>query len=186
MQGIRLCPAIHEVFLDCNEEIQKYIKPLIAIDLSLVNANWQGEIFIVYHMDDGEGGEPSKYYNENCKLGEVAFDIVNGKYKFNGDHRYFAPAVGDEKFFDMGNKSYAAFIEEIKKEEPDPFEYLENFNQKPLWLQWEDVPLNSKGEPMKFIGQTSSYKFIDDYCDVEIYLFYDHDDQRAVQITQND
>src|SRR5690606_993955 len=98
MKKIRLCPAIHEVFLDTNPEIEKYIKPLAAIDLSLIDAKMEGEIFIVYHMDDMEGEEPSKYYNENCNLGTVAFDIVNGKYKFNGDYRYFAPADDDEEF----------------------------------------------------------------------------------------
>lgn len=186
MEGIRLCPSIDEVFFENIEENKKYFKPLAAIDLSLLDPKMEGQVYIVYFMDDMEGEDPYNCYDENCDLGMVTFDIINGKYKFNGDYRYFLIDEEDSEFVEIGDKSYAEFLEKLEKEDLHPFDFLENFNKEPFWLQREEVPLNSRGEPMKFICQISPYKIINDYNSSEIYLFYDHDDKKAVQVTQVD
>jgi hypothetical protein len=85
----------------------------------------------------------------------------------------------------MGAESYNEFREQIKKEEIGPNDFIE-LRKKPRWIQSDETPLNSKGKKMRFICQINSGSIISDYCEREIYLFYDAGDNVAVQVHQID
>lgn len=186
MNGIKLCPDISEVFYDQLDEYRKYFKPLASIDLSLVDKKWTGTIFIVYFNDDPYCEEASQYLNDDCDGTKVTFDIVNGKYKFKADFGYFKTNEDWKEWLEMGDRSYKEFAEEQKVNPVNPREIIQNLNKKPVWVQSDETPLNSKGKKMKFICQMSSGDIVDDYCEEEIFLFYDPADKIAVQVHQVD
>jgi hypothetical protein len=186
MSGLKLCPTIEEVFYDHHDEYRKHFKPLASIDLSLVNKTWSGQVFVVYFNDDPYCDESRKYLNEYCDGDKVTFDIVDGKYKFKADFGYFLTNEDWKEWLEMGDKSYKEFLEEQKAEQSDPKDFIKQMKRKPKWLQGDETPLNSKGDKMKFICQMNSGDIVNDFCEEEIFLFYDPIDKVAVQVHQID
>ncbi len=186
MNAVKLCPNISEVFLNNLEENRKHFKPLASIDLSIIVKNYNGKIFLVYFNDDPYCVESSNYLNEYCDGEKVTFDIVDGKYKFKADFGYFLTNEDWKEWLEKGDKSYSEFLEKLKNEDINSEEFIKNLHGTPDWIQDENVPLNSKGKPMKFICQMSSYDIVNDYCGEEIYLFYDDEGKVAVQVHQAD
>lgn len=186
MNGTKLCPDISEVFHDQHDEYRKHFKPLISIDLSLIDKKWTGNIFIVYFNDDPYCEESKQYLNDDCDGTKVTFDIIDGKYKFKADFGYFKTNEDWKEWLEMGDKSYQEFLENVKSEPTDSKNFISQFNKKPKWLQSDETPRNSKGQKMKFICQINSGSIVNDYCEEEIFLFYDPVDNVAVQVHQMD
>jgi hypothetical protein len=186
MSGIKLCPDISEVFYGEHEEYRKYFKPLVSIDLSLVNKAWKGNVFMVYFNDDPYCVESKQFLNDDCDGTKVTFDIIEGKYKFKADFGYFKTNDDWKEWLQMGEESYNEFLGSLISEPEDGKDLIDQFNKKPKWLQSDETPTNSKGEKMKFICQMNSGRIITDYCEEEIYLFYDPVDNVAVQVHQID
>ncbi|MDJ1499395.1 hypothetical protein [Xanthocytophaga agilis] len=186
MEGLKLCPQIHEVFFDQHEEYKKYFKPLVSINLSLVNPQWNGQLFIVYSNNDPYCTAAQAHMNTFCHQTKVTFDIVDGKYKFKADFGYFQTNTDWKEWLEMGNKSYSEFLTQQERKPANPKRYIRQFNKIPKWIQMNETPLNSRGDKMTFICQMNSGDIISDYCEEEIYLFYDDFDKVAVQIQQID
>jgi hypothetical protein len=53
-------------------------------------------------------------------------------------------------------------------------------------MQDDEWPINAHGEKLTFICQVWSGDFVSDYCEEEIFLFYDKTNKMAVQIHQVD
>jgi len=186
MNGLKLCPSIHEVFNDQHDECRKHFKPLASIDLSIIDKKWTGQIFVVYFNDDPYCDESRQYLNDYCDGEKVTFDIIDGKYKFKAEFGYFITNDDWKEWLEMGDKSYKEFLENLKSQPSDPSDFIKQLKKKPKWIQSDETPLNSKGQKMKFICQMSSADIINDFCEEEIYLFYDPIDKVAVQVHQND
>ena len=186
MSGLKLCPDINEVFVDRVDEYKKHFKPLASIDLSLVNTKWTGKVYVVYFNDDPYCEESRKFLNSDCDGEKVTFDIIDGKYKFRADFGYFITNDDWKEWLEKGDKSYAEFFEEQKANPSRPDDFIKNIGKKPKWLQSDETPLNSKGQKMKFICQMNSGDIVNDYCEEEIFLFYDPTDNVAVQVHQID
>jgi len=186
MSGLKLCPDISDVFYDQLDECRKHFKPLASIDLSLIDKKWDGQIFLVYFNDDPYCEESRNYLNDDCDGTKVTFDIVDGKYKFKADFGYFITNDDWKEWLEMGDKSYSEFLEGQKTSPTNPKDLIQKLNKKPKWLQSDETPLNSKGQKMKFICQMNSGDIVNDYCEEEIFLFYDPVDKVAVQVHQID
>jgi hypothetical protein len=185
MQKGRLCPPVSDVFWDNHQLYAQHFKPLLSIDLAKIDSNLTGEIFIVYFNNDPYCAGSVKTYNAYCNAGKVTFDIIEGKYVFRGDFDFFVTNEDWLEWLRMGDASYKEFIKSIAIEKLTPSDFIE-FRKKPRWIQADETPLNSKGKKMKFICQVNSGSFISDYCEEEIYLFYDPFDKVAVQVHQID
>lgn len=186
MNRIVLCPDVKDVFYDNHVEYSKYFKPIVSIDLSIIDKKLDGKIFLVYYNDDPYCEATVDYLNEFCDGEKVTFDIVDGKYRFKTDFGYFLTNDDWKQWLEKGDKSYLDFLGKIKLDDIDPLDYIENLNGNPDWFQDDLTPLNSNGKKMKFICQLDSSDIIKDDCGKEIYLFYDYHDQVAVQVTQID
>jgi hypothetical protein len=186
MSGLKLCPAIADVFYNEHEQYSKHFKPLAEIDLSLINQAWIGKIFVVYFNDDPYCEESVKYLNDFCDGDKVTFDIIEGKYKFKADFGYFITNEDWKEWLLKGNSSYNEFLKKLKTVEIDPASLIMNLGEEPDWIQSDETPLNSKGQKMQFICQMDSGDIVEDFCEEMIYLFFDPIDQVAVQVHQID
>lgn len=184
MTEINLCPEAAVVFEDNKYECKKYFKPLASINLSLIDKELNGQIYIVYFNDDPYCEESRMFKNEFCSSEKIVFDVVNNKYKFKADVRYFRTNEVWKEWILLGDESYNEFLKRKKREIINPYVYIKNLNGKPNWICEDQTPLNSKGMKMKFICQMNSEDIIDDFCGKEIYLFYDPIDNVAIQIHQ--
>lgn len=89
---IRPFPANEDVFFDHIDNHAEHLLPLVSVDLSAINSEWSGWIHFVSSIEpyDGVVGEyTGTFYNYYTRKNFFAFDIVDGRYKFRGDFRYF-------------------------------------------------------------------------------------------------
>jgi hypothetical protein len=186
MTGIKFFPETKDVFYDNIELCDKHFYPLVTIDLSTVDKELSGLIHIVYSNNDPYSDESAKYYSDYCNNDSLSFDIIDNKLKFKGDFGYFKTNEDWIEWLDMGRKSFIENKVSYKKGDFDVSETIKNLATRPDWLQEENWPINDKGQKLKFICHVWSADFVSDYCEEEIYVFYDLDNKRLIQITQID
>ena len=88
---------------------------------------------------------------------------------------------------DIGNRYLKYFVEGKSKfndSKSESTSSLIRFYERPMWLQSNDTPKNSKGENMKFICQMEVYKVFNDDC--WLYVFYDEMDRKVEYVLQRD
>ena len=186
MRGITFFPKIEDVFYQDIELCDKHFYPLVTIELSVVDKNMNGHIHVVYSNNDPYSEESMKYYTDNCNNDSLAFDMVDGKLKFKGDFGYFKTNEDWIEWLEKGRRSFLETKEKYSNGALDLSHTVNNLGLGPDWQQEENWPVNQNGEKLKFICQVWSGDFVEDYCEEEIFVFYDETDKRLVQIHQID
>jgi len=89
---IRLFPEYSEVFYDNLELCQHYFLPLASVNLQVFypGSNEWLHFVSVKEVYDGRVGEDTTVYHTRYTLPDTfAFDVIDGKYRFDADWRYF-------------------------------------------------------------------------------------------------
>lgn len=188
MTTIKLFPKIEAVFVDNTDLNRKHFMPLATFDLSEIDENLSGLIHLVYYNIDPYCEETVAYNNEFCDESKTSFDIVDNKYKFKADFGFFKTNEDWIEWLELGRESYDSNASEFKKKMHiiNPLEVIKNLGDEPEWTQEEEWPVNQQGEKLKFICQAWSGDFVTDFCEQEMYLFYDATNKVAVQVHQAD
>jgi hypothetical protein len=191
---IKLYPPIEEVFVDDFEGNGKHFMPIASIDLAEVDKSLAGKIHLVYFNNDPYCEVSYKSFNEFCDDSKVSFDIVNDKYKFKTDFGYFATNSDWLQWMERGRISFKEnSLKYALEQNIDISEVIKNLGGSPEWVQSKDWPTNQRRKgllfrrkKLLFICQVWSGDFVSDNCEEEIFLFYDKENKRAVQIHQID
>ncbi|MEK4670313.1 siderophore biosynthesis protein [Paenibacillus alvei] len=89
---IRPFPSYEEVFHEQIEQHKKHFLPICSINLQCVNSEWEEWLHIisVKEIHDGCVGElTSQFHSKFTKEDMIGFDVIDGKYKFEADWRFF-------------------------------------------------------------------------------------------------
>ena len=187
MTSVKLFPAIEEVFVDNFEQNNKHFMPIATIDLSLIDKSLSGQIHLVYSNNDPYCQETAEFSNEYCDDNKVSFDVIDNKYVFKADFGFFKTNEDWIEWLEKGRKSYEENLNAYRTEKDlDISGVIKNIGEQPDWLQDDEWPTNQHGEKLTFICQVWSGDFVSDYCEEEIFLFYDNTNKIAVQIHQVD
>jgi len=183
---ITMFPEPADVFADRMEEHSKFLFPLFSVDLSQVNPSWQGKLHMLQFNEDPYNRETVSAFNEYCTDRTIGFDVIDGKYSFKTDFKFFELSPGWVMYYNRTRDSF----EETKKRYADagifttPYNYPEEpFNGiggEAHWTQSAATPLDPDGNPMTFIAQVYTAKYCKDSCEKDLFLFYSHDHQLAV------
>lgn len=157
---------------------------ICSIDLSFINRNWKGSVHLIQFNEDPYYTETARYFNDYCKDNMIGFQVIDNKYKFLTDLRYFDLSADWKEWFDKTKEDYLNaknnYIQKNKK-------YWINLiipGGDPRWEQEDETPLDPDGNKMTFVAQYNSGKICSDSCEKEIYLFYSDKHKLAVQIYQ--
>lgn len=187
MTSVKLFPTIEEVFVDNFEQNNKHFMPIATIDLSLIDKSLSGQIHLVYYNNDPYCQETAEFSNEYCDDYKASFDIIDNKYVFKADFGFFKTNEDWIEWLEKGRKSYEENLNAYRTEKDlDISGVIKNIGEQPDWLQDDEWPTNQHGEKLTFICQVWSGDFVSDYCEEEIFLFYDNTNKIAVQIHQVD
>ena len=117
-QFIKPFPSYEEVFYDQLEQHKKHFLPICSINLKCIDPEWDEWLHIVSAKEIHEGcvGELTQQFHTNfSKEDMLGFDVIDGKYKFEADWRYFdieqEPSDQLEEAYVQNEKDY-----EIRKE----------------------------------------------------------------------
>lgn len=90
---LRVYPPEEDVFAAPAERLARHLRPLVSIDLSAVNPDWQGWIHLVnpFEPADGMVGQFTQdHHNDYLRENWVAFRLdSDDRYELMGDLRYF-------------------------------------------------------------------------------------------------
>ncbi|MGE8555414.1 MAG: hypothetical protein ACN6OB_15955 [Chryseobacterium jejuense] len=89
---IKLFPAYEDVFYDDLENHKKYFLPICSFNLQLLDPSkdeWLHMVSVKEIYDGCVGQEREEYHTEFTKSDMLGFDIIDGKYKFDSDWKYF-------------------------------------------------------------------------------------------------
>ncbi len=187
MTAIELFPAIETVFAGDFEENKKHFMPIATIDLASIDKLLTGKIHLVYYNNDPYCEETLEFSNDFCDDYKASFDIIDGKYKFKAEFGFFKTNEDWVEWLEKGRKSYAENSKKYRNEHGlEISEVIKNLGGNPHWMQSDEWPSNQQGEKLTFVCQVWSGDFVNDYCEEEIFLFYDKTNQIAVQIHQVD
>lgn len=178
---IKLFPPIDEVFYENTEENQKYFMPLATISLAAIDETLAGQIHLVYYYHDPYCETAGKSYNDFCDNYLGTFDMIDGKYKFKTDFNFFAVNPENLAYKQEEMESYQ---KQAKKNRLTPSRVVERLGKKPKGLYEESYPKNEQGENLLFICQVNMLNFIQTWQAADIFLFYDKQNQRAIQVFQ--
>lgn len=150
--------------------------PIATIDLS--DNGFKDKIHIMYVCFDPEVNHSNLFPN-NDNIDEFTFEITkNGLYRPKFDKSALKIGKDFEKFFDEYREKYVSV--KSKNENSVVIEFAE----EPEWWQFDQTPLNSKGEKMKFICQIDMYEITHDDC--RLYIFYDVGGKQIKYVHQRD
>jgi hypothetical protein len=183
IKAIKLFPPISEVFDEDTAENQKYFMPLATISLAAIDEALTGQIHLVYYYHDPYCEVAGKAYNDFCDNYLGAFDIINGKYRFKAGFDFFEVNEENMKFMQEEKESY---MQQVKKHRLTPSKVVERLGKKPKGLYKEMYPNHIAEENLVFICQVNMLNFIKTWHGADIFLFYDKQNQRAIQIFQWD
>lgn len=202
-------PDAADVFAGDVTAHRRVLQPLLSIDATAVDPSWSGRLHVVTPLEpyDGLIGEGADaYYSEYTMLGWIAFKVVDSKYEFLGDFRYFkinACSPEDEEFYrkDYVEKeaSYAATMQSFREcgqlGEGHPREWFNRLGGVALAGNWcvfglaveeEEVdedfvahPLTTDGRRFRFVASVAGYNYRSNCAD-EILLFFDPQTSIAV------
>ncbi len=89
---IRPFPCYEEVFYDQIEQHRKHFLPICSVNLQCVHPRWDEWLHFVSVKEIYEGcvGElTSPFHSKFTKEDMIGFDVVEGKYKFEADWKFF-------------------------------------------------------------------------------------------------
>lgn len=200
---LRPFPEPEDVFV---EPVQKYVRhflPLVSIDLSAVDPNWQGWIHLLNpcEPEDGLIGEyTTEHHNEFCSENMISFRLTqDNKYEFLGDWRYFLLEHEDageytdlQAHYQQQHASLAASKAKFEAKGRLEHNLLEqlggvvgwgNFSSSLPFIDDTDLsnvkPLTSDGKPFHFVAGVPAYH----YCATGpdwILLFFEPESRTAL------
>lgn len=183
---LKMFPSAEEVFADRVEEHSKVLFPLFSVNLKQINPKWTGYVHMLQFNEDPYNREAVSSFNEYCKDRMIAFDVIEGKYSFKTDFKYFDLTPDWKEWFNKTKESYI----QTKNRFESSGELITPRNEKgaiydqiggrPRWLQLARVPTDLDGNPMTFIAKVNSANYTDDSCTKSLYLFYSDKDKTAV------
>ncbi|UZR96886.1 hypothetical protein [Chondrinema litorale] len=182
---IDLFPEIEDVFVPENKGYEDVFFPIYSVKLSDIDERWGDEtIHMIQFNEDPYNTETVKYYKDYCKDCMIAFELVDGKYKFKTDLGFFNLTDDWKDYHKQTKESYFKSKESFIKGESDfdPEDLI--FGGEPHWWQSDETPLDPDGFPMLFVSEFETDRICNDSCDKKMYLFYSHKHKLVVQIYQ--
>ncbi|TNE79753.1 MAG: hypothetical protein EP332_09900 [Bacteroidetes bacterium] len=184
-KNINWFPEVEDVFNSEIEKCKEIFFPVCSILLSDVNPNLGDErIHLIQFNEDPYNEETVAYFNEYNKNNMISFQLVDGKYNFNSDLRFFDLTEDWVEWFEKTRESYFESKRlhnsgDLKK----PYVNI-TVGGEPDWWQADETPIDPSGNPMIFITEFETDSICNDYCDKKIFLFYSPEYKLAVQIYQ--
>lgn len=178
-------PEIKDVFLEPLDELDKVFFPVCTIRLGDIKKEWEDEkIHLIQFNEDPYNDDTKQYFNDYCKDNMIAFDLVNSKYRFKTDIKYFQVSPKWEKCLNDTARTYQQSKEKFLQNQEDSGIGLLSLGGEPEWWQHDNTPIDPDGNPMEFITEFETGTICDDWCSKKIYLFYSHKFKMAVQVYQ--
>jgi hypothetical protein len=124
-----LSPSVEDIFAQNIDYLKKYVRPILTIDLSEVNNDWQGKAHFFYaHAED-----------------PLEFDLINkGKYSFRRSYRFEYSDVGDKLEASVDKASVKTELEGLFQEDEEygnDFDKIKMSHKEPyLELVTVDIP----------------------------------------------
>lgn len=147
--------------------------PVATLDLS--NQGIKDKIHIIYVAFDPDI-QFQKPFRGTDNIDEITLKIQkDGRYKPMFDKSALVIGKNFERFFDEYKQQFYSAKE---KNSSVKIRYA----KRPNWLQNDETPNNTKGEPMQFICQIEMGQLIPDDC--WLYVFYDKKDKLVKYIYQ--
>ncbi|MGQ8868485.1 hypothetical protein [Myroides sp. TSA_177.3] len=90
---VRLFPDYEDVFFDEIEKHSTYFLPLCSFNLQLLDPRldqWLHFVSVKEIYDGCIGQNTTSYHRNFTQLDSIGFDIIDGKYKFDGDWNFFS------------------------------------------------------------------------------------------------
>lgn len=188
---IKMFPGITEVFANRIEEHSELLFPLFSIELNQIKPEWTGKLHMIQFNEDPYNTETVSSFNDYCKDCMIAFDLIDGKYSFKTDFKYFDLTEDWKEWFEKTKQSFRktreTFFDTGKFISPNnqQGDIYEQIGGSPDWTQSDETPLDPDGNEMTFIAKVYTANYTDDSCDKDLYLFYSHNHQLAVLIYQS-
>ncbi|WHT38295.1 hypothetical protein QNH98_14775 [Myroides sp. mNGS23_01] len=88
---VRLFPDYEDVFFDEIEKHRTYFLPLCSFNLQLIDPRldqWLHIVSVKEIYDGCIGQNTTPYHRHFTQLDSIGFDIIDGKYKFEGDWNF--------------------------------------------------------------------------------------------------
>ncbi len=189
---IKMFPEPADVFADKVKEHAEVLFPLFSIDLKEINPEWSGEIHMLQFNEDPYNKERVETFDDYCDEYMFGFDVIDGKYSFKTDLKYFEVTEKWKEWFEKTKTSYHStkkrFTDSGVLSRASGFsaEVFEQIGGEPEWMQGGDVmgPRDPGGNPMTFISRVYSSNYTDDSCGKDIYMFYSHEYKLVVFLYQ--
>lgn len=185
---LRPFPEPEDVFV---EPVQKYVRhflPLVSIDLSAVNPEWNGWIHLLNpcEPEDGLIGEyTTEYYSYYCRENWIGFRLTeDNKYELLGDWRYFLLEGEDadeytdlQEHYQQQHESFAAAKARFRAEGEMHDNFIDQLGGTVGWGNWSgDIgdgdkvpqddsdddnirPLTPDGKPFHFVAGVPAYNY---------------------------
>jgi hypothetical protein len=188
---VEMFPEPSDVFADKIEEHSKYLFPLFSVDLNAINPSWNGKVFMVQFNEDPYNQSTVETFNEFCKDCMIAFDVIDGKYSFTTDFKYFDLTPDWNKWFEKTKTTFYHSKEYFRQNGrlPDKSyggsgDIYEQLGGEPEWIQGGSAPIDPEGNPMTFIARVYTSNYTQDSCPKDLYLFYSDECKLAVLLYQ--
>jgi hypothetical protein len=187
---IKMFPEAADVFADRVEEHSKFLFPIFSVDLNHINPQWTGKVYMLQFNEDPYNEETVGSFNDYCKDCMIGFDIINGKYSFKTDFKYFDLTPGWVKWFEKTKSSFTSTKHNFRdtgiliNPNDNPADAFEQIGGEPKWTQSDETPSDPEGNPMTFIAKVYTGNYTDDSCAKDVYLFYSDKHKLAILLYQ--
>ena len=169
-----LFPDKKDVLVDNSSKFDNYF-PIATLDLK--EKGIKDKIHIVYVCFD-PAIDDSTLFPKSDNIDEFTFIIMNdGKLKPTFSDK--ALTIGNKflEYFAKAKKQYGKAKKELKT-----IDEIFDFPTEPLWIQDDQTPTNSKGQPYTFICELDVQYLVNDDC--KMFVFYDGLDNKIKCIYQ--
>lgn len=190
---ITLLPEPIMVFFENVEEHSKYLFPLFTIDLRIINPLWNEKLHMLDFNEDPYNIKTVETFNEYCREEMIAFEVIEGKYKFMTSFNYFDLTPDWQEWFEETKSNYyrikkyydenGSLPDKSNGESPNIYEQI---GGEPDWIQHDATPLDPQGNKMTFICRVYTGNYTGYSCAKDIYLFYSDSCNLAVLLYQID
>lgn len=190
---ITLLPDPIMVFSANVDEHSKYLFPLFSIDLRIINPLWNETLHILDFNEDPYNIKTVETFNEYCKEEMIAFEVIEGKYKFMTSFNYFDLTPDWQEWFEETKSNYyrikkyydenGSLPDKSNGESPNIYEQI---GGEPDWIQHDATPIDPQGNKMTFICRVYTGYYTDYSCAKYIYLFYSDSCNLAILLYQVD
>ena len=188
--NIKMFPEPAAVFADKIEEHASLLFPLFSVGLKQINPEWSGSIHMLQFNEDPYNRDCVDTFNDYCKDNMIGFDVIDGKYSFKTDFRYFDCTPDWQEWFEKTKSTFNSTRQryretgELINSFGNPKDGFEQIGGEPEWIQGDATPSDPDGKPMTFIARAYTGDYTNDSCPKDLYLFYSHEHKLAVIIYQ--